>query len=123
MSLQRSTTTMDKQRWDKLMCAVEAEVDSGLEDLFAAIRIPSVGHRGDDTLRESANYLQRLLKRDGWAAEVVEGGRNPAVFAEIGIQKGGALSTVLFYGHHDTQPPEPLEAWQSPPFEPVIRDG
>lgn len=109
--------------WDKLSAAVDAEVDSGLEDLFAAVRIPSVGQRADESLRESADYLQALLMRDGWAAEVVEVGRNPAVFAEIGMRNGEAPSTVLFYGHHDTQPPEPIDVWQSPPFSPVIRDG
>jgi len=50
-------------------------------------------------------------------------GGNHVVFAEIGPGPADGAAAALFYGHHDVQPPEPLEAWTTPPFEPVIREG
>jgi acetylornithine deacetylase/succinyl-diaminopimelate desuccinylase-like protein len=104
---------------DRVAAAVEAEVQQGLEDLFAAIRIPSVSARRQ-SLDESAGFLRGLLEKDGWTAEVVHAGSNPIVYAEVGP---AAAPAILVYGHHDVQPPEPDSAWTSPPFEPVIRDG
>jgi acetylornithine deacetylase/succinyl-diaminopimelate desuccinylase-like protein len=104
--------------WPYIARAVDAAVEEGLEDLVSAIRIPSVSTKGEG-LRQSAEYLEQLLTRDGWTAELMQVNSNPVVFAEI----GQGSSVVLLYGHHDVQPPEPLEAWSSPPFEPEIRDG
>lgn len=109
--------------WDRLAELVEEEVEKGLPDLFEAMRIPTVGAWGIDNLRTSAGFLQQLLQRDGWETEVVEVPDNVIVFARIGADDDSTSPTVLLYGHHDVQPPEPLEAWTSPPFEPVIRDG
>lgn len=108
-------TTVD---WRAVSAAVEAEVEAGLDDLLAALRIPSVSARGQ-SLRESADFLTDLLRQDGWSAEVVEMGDNPVVLAEA----GPASPSVVIYGHHDVQPVEPETAWSSPPFEPEIRDG
>jgi acetylornithine deacetylase/succinyl-diaminopimelate desuccinylase-like protein len=104
---------------DRLAAAVEAEVERGLEDLFASIRIPSVSARRQG-LEESAEFLRDLLERDGWTAEIAHAGSNPIVYGEVGPATEPA---ILVYGHHDVQPPEPEAAWTSPPFEPVIRDG
>jgi acetylornithine deacetylase/succinyl-diaminopimelate desuccinylase-like protein len=111
------------KNWDALDRAVEEEIESGLPDLFEAMRIPSVGAWGIENLRTSANHLAQLLDQDGWGAEIVEVADNVVVFACIGPADSDRAPTVLLYGHHDVQPPEPLDAWTSPPFEPAIRDG
>jgi acetylornithine deacetylase/succinyl-diaminopimelate desuccinylase-like protein len=110
-------------RWDRVRHAVEAEVERGLDDLLAALRISSVVAWGDEHLSESAMFLSRLLEQDGWTADRFVVGGNHAVFAEIGPGRPDDTAAMLLYAHHDVQPPEPLEAWTTPPFEPAIRDG
>ena len=109
--------------WDSISAAVHAEVERGLDDLLAAISIPSVVAWGGDHTGQSAAFLRRLLEGDGWEADELAVGGNRAVFAEIGPCPVDGVAAALFYGHHDVQPPEPLEAWTTPPFEPVIRAG
>jgi acetylornithine deacetylase/succinyl-diaminopimelate desuccinylase-like protein len=104
--------------WQTLATAVEVEVESGLEDLKTALRIPSISARNQN-LEESAGFLSDLLRRDGWSVEVVRVGDNPVVFAEIGPRE----PSVVVYGHHDVQPVDPEAAWTTPPFEPELRDG
>lgn len=105
--------------WTQLPRSASKAVTDGLDDLFGALRIPSISSQ-TDALRQSANYLESLLARDGWSAEVVEIEGNPIVFAEIGPEGGPA---ILLYGHHDVQPTDPEVAWVTPPFEPTIREG
>lgn len=95
-----------------------------LDELFEWLRIPSVSadsnHAGD--VRRAAEWLANNLRGLGIAhVEVLPTPGHPIVFAEH-IQDP-ALPTILVYGHYDVQPPDPLELWDSPPFEPVIRDG
>jgi acetylornithine deacetylase/succinyl-diaminopimelate desuccinylase-like protein len=104
--------------WSRVAAEVDAAVDRGMPDLFAALAIPSVSHNAE-ALRQSAHFLTDLFERDGWSVEQVSVGGNLILLAEIG---SGPHSLVV-YGHHDVQPVEPLDAWTSPPFEPVIRDG
>lgn len=104
--------------WTEVGSAVDAEVDAGLDDLLAAIRIPSVC-TDEESMRRSAGYLTNVLSNDGWSAETVRVKSNWAVFAEI----GGGANSVLLYGHHDVQPADPMSSWSSPPFEPVVRQG
>src|SRR5579859_1718626 len=104
-------------KWPDIAAAAEAEAEAGLEDLLRSIRIASVSSTGGG-LRQSADFLAGLLTRDGWRAEVHQFNSNWVVFAET----GEGSSTVLLYGHHDVQPPEPLEEWTTPPFEPEIRE-
>lgn len=104
---------------DERQQAAAAAVEAGLEDLFGALRIPSISaHK--QALGESAGYLRGLLERDGWTAEVQTVGGNPIVLAEIGSPDAPA---VLLYGHHDVQPVDPESEWTSPPFEPTVRAG
>jgi acetylornithine deacetylase/succinyl-diaminopimelate desuccinylase-like protein len=107
-------------RWDEMGSAARQAADDGLEDLFGALRIPSISAQGQG-LRESADYLVAVLERDGWAVELTEISGNPIVLAEIGPD--GGVPSFILYGHHDVQPADPEAAWTTPPFEPQVRDG
>jgi len=76
-------------------------------------------HKKDMT--SCANWLARHLKTIGFKAKVCPTGGHPLVFAEYLVDPDA--TTILYYGHYDVQPPEPLELWKSPPFKPVVRDG
>lgn len=72
-------------------------------------------------LNEMADLVQSLLEDEGFSTQqlAVEGAP-PAVYGE---QRGRSPFTLLLYNHYDVQPPDPLELWESPPFEPTVRDG
>jgi acetylornithine deacetylase/succinyl-diaminopimelate desuccinylase-like protein len=93
------------------------------EELFAFLRIPSVSARSEhnaDTAR-AADWVAAALRAVGLRADVQRTDGHPVVVGEWRGSDGAP--TVLVYGHYDVQPPEPLELWDSPPFEPTIRDG
>lgn len=94
------------------------------DELFEFLRIPSVSarseHRGD--VAAAASWLADKMRAAGLTAEVLPTAGHPIVVGEW-RGAGPEAPTYLVYGHYDVQPPEPLELWTSPPFEPVIRDG
>ena len=94
------------------------------EELFSLIRIPSISsdpsHKND--MQECALRWKDLLLETGVdMAEVMPTSANPVVFASKVIDP--SAPTVLVYGHYDVMPVEPLELWNTDPFEPVIQDG
>ena len=106
---------------------VDSHAREFLDDLKQWLTIPSISadpaRHGD--VRRSAEWLAAHLRSIGFpVAEVWESARDglPAVFAEWPSADPNA-PVVLVYGHHDVQPVEPLEEWDSPPFEPAERDG
>lgn len=95
-----------------------------LDELFDWLRIPSVSadSRHKQDVRQAAEYLkEKLISAGVDVVEICETKGHPIVFAEKIIDP--SLPTVLVYGHYDVQPPDPLDLWTSPPFEPVIKDG
>lgn len=94
-----------------------------LEGLKNFLRIPSIStlpeHKPD--VRRAAEFVRDELAAAGLKAELIEGDGNPLVYAEWLGAPG--KPTLLVYGHYDVQPPDPLDEWKSPPFEPDIRDG
>jgi len=95
-----------------------------LNELLEFLRIPSVStlpeHKGD--VAKAAQFVAASLKDAGMEnVEVIQTGRHPLVYGDW-LHADGA-PTVLCYGHYDVQPPDPLELWESPPFEPSIRNG
>ena len=94
------------------------------EELFELLRIPSVSARAehDGDTRRTAEWLREALESIGLDASVHETPGHPIVLGEW-RRAPEHSPTVLVYGHYDVQPPEPLELWDSPPFEPTIRDG
>jgi acetylornithine deacetylase/succinyl-diaminopimelate desuccinylase-like protein len=94
------------------------------DDLFEFLRIPSVSARTEhnqDT-RRAAEWLAGRLRSIGLQTAVYPTAGQPVVVGEWLAAQPGA-PTVLIYGHYDVQPAEPLDLWDSPPFEPAVRDG
>jgi acetylornithine deacetylase/succinyl-diaminopimelate desuccinylase-like protein len=93
------------------------------DELFDLLRIPSVSarseHAGD--VRRAAEWVRDSLGRIGFEASINETPGHPIVLAEW--RNAAGAPTILVYGHYDVQPAEPLDLWESPPFEPTIRDG
>jgi len=94
-----------------------------LEDFYSFLRFPSIST--DDQykkkLEECADWLGKKLTGIGLETQLVPTKGHPIVWARNKHQPG--RRTVLIYGHYDVQPPDPLELWDSPPFEPVLKDG
>src|SRR2546425_11105816 len=95
-----------------------------LEELKTFLRIPSIStlpeHRSD--IDRAAGFVADSLKAAGLEnVEVISTAKHPLVYADWLHAPG--KPTVLCYGHYDVQPPDPLEEWISPPFEPTVRDG
>lgn len=98
--------------------------DRFLEELFALIRIPSISSLKENRpeMDRAAAYWVKILTEAGVdRAEIFQTPGNPVVFAEKIIDP--KLPTVLVYAHMDVMPVDPIELWDSNPFEPVIRDG
>lgn len=103
---------------------IAANQDRFIEELFQWLRIPSVSadSRHKDDVRRAAQFLKDKLTAAGAdKAEICETKGHPIVYAEKIQHKD--RPTVLVYGHYDVQPADPVNLWDSPPFEPVIKDG
>ena len=110
------------------MSAVEdwllAHEPDALETLFQFCRIPSVSTDPAYAtgIRQAATFMADQLIQAGFPkVEVIETPGHPCVLAEWCEVPGAP--TILVYGHYDVQPPDPIDKWLSPPFEPTIRDG
>lgn len=98
--------------------------EAHLNQLQEFLRIPSISaisaHKDD--MRRAARWLETELKRIGMSrVAIMETGGHPVVYAEWLEQPG--KPTALIYGHYDVQPVDPLNLWETPPFEPAIREG
>lgn len=94
-----------------------------LDELFDLIRIPSVSAKPEhkkDMIRAAEYIKDKLLEAGADNAEVFATQGHPVVYGEKMVDE--KAPTVLVYGHYDVQPAEPFELWDSPPFEPEIRD-
>jgi acetylornithine deacetylase/succinyl-diaminopimelate desuccinylase-like protein len=102
----------------------EKNKDRFLEELLALLRIPSVSARTenkDDMLTCAEAVKKSLLDAGATTATIYPTDGHPIVYGEKIIDP--TLPTVLVYGHYDVQPADPLELWNSGPFDPVIKDG
>ena len=98
---------------------LEEYLDRSIQELIRLASQPSVSAQNWG-LVECADLVGEMLRKRGFTVEVMPTGGAPVVYAERG---GRSQKTLLFYDHYDVQPPEPLELWESPPFEPSLRDG
>ena len=105
--------------------SLEQHVDERKEDLQKELeeflRMPSISAKSedDDGFSKCAEWVRDRLEEAGAEARLMETEGHPVVYAEIGSGEKALLS----YGHYDVQPPEPLDLWESDPFEPTVRDG
>ncbi|MFD2677586.1 M20/M25/M40 family metallo-hydrolase [Camelimonas lactis] len=109
----------DNDRLDAVLAHLDADLEASLQRLSSWLRIPSIStdpaHAPD--CRAAADWLRGALEPLGFAAQVRDTPGHPIVLAKT---PDTGKPRVLFYGHYDVQPPEPLELWDSPPFEPRI---
>src|SRR5436190_24072542 len=97
--------------------------DDYLEEYYSFLRFPSVSTDDEykEKLVECARWLVQKLTSIGLETQLVPTRGHPIIWARNKHQPG--RRTVLIYGHYDVQPPDPLELWDSPPFEPVLKNG
>ena len=96
---------------------------SHLEDYYQFLRFPSISTDPDsaESVAECAHWLVQKLTAIGLEAKLMPTPGHPVVWAKNKHQPG--RKTVMIYGHYDVQPPDPLELWDSPPFDPVLKNG
>ncbi len=97
--------------------------DNYLEEYYSFLRFPSVSTDAKfaDKVRECADWVSKKLTAIGLESKVVPTAGHPIVWAHNKHRNG--RPTVLIYGHYDVQPPDPLDLWDSPPFEPILKNG
>ncbi len=98
---------------------IESQLEKSLIDLERLCAQPSVAAQ-DLGMDECAELVGELLGKRGFDIQIVPSRGQPVVFGE---RKGVSDRTLLFYNHYDVQPPDPLELWDSPPFEPTRREN
>jgi acetylornithine deacetylase/succinyl-diaminopimelate desuccinylase-like protein len=94
-------------------------LDDSLDELCKLVAQPSVGAQNWG-MQDCATLVADMLKKRGFTVEIIPTAGAPVVIAE---RKGRSEKTLLFYNHYDVQPAEPLELWETPPFEPARREG
>src|SRR5450631_2199070 len=120
---QGNTKMSNAPQLQPVLDRIDADFDNSLERLFALLRIKSISadpaFAGD--CKAAADHLAKDIATLGFATEVRPTAGHPAIVAKT---NGGAGKRphVLFYGHYDVQPVDPLNLWHRPPFEPVITD-
>jgi acetylornithine deacetylase/succinyl-diaminopimelate desuccinylase-like protein len=100
---------------------IDADLDKSLDRLFDLVRIPSISTDSayKDSCRAAADHVAKDLESLGFEASVRATAGHPVVIGKSnGAANGGPR--VLFYGHYDVQPVDPLDQWKSPPFEPKV---
>jgi acetylornithine deacetylase/succinyl-diaminopimelate desuccinylase-like protein len=109
---------------DTVLAKIDANLDSALERLFKLMEIPSIStdpaYAGECV--KAADWLVAELKGIGFEASVRQTPGHPMI---VGHAKAARpdVPHLLFYGHYDVQPPDPLELWETPPFEPHLVDA
>ncbi len=105
--------------YTKIDSYLEKNLDQSLAELSRLVAQPSVGAQNWG-LKECAALVGEMLKARDFDVQIMDTAGAPVVFGE---RKGGSDRTLLIYNHYDVQPPEPLDLWETPPFEPTLRGG
>ncbi len=103
-----------------VLARIDAEKESYLEELKDYLRIPSISTDPDfkDEVLRASDFLLAKMRAAGLTAERIDTAGHPLVYGEWLGAPG--KPTVLFYGHYDVQPVDPIELWRHPPFEPAV---
>ena len=111
------------------MADVQSYIDANqqrfIEELFQFLRIPSIStdDENKDDVHKAAEFIVGKLNELGFAKVQIHPTKgHPIVYGEY-LQAGDDKPTVLIYGHYDVQPPDPIDLWDNPPFEPTIKDN
>lgn len=101
---------------------IDSQRDAYREEFFTLLRQPSISTQGVGVI-DCAKLLAGMMEASGIATQILDTAPDgwPVVYGEVAGPPGSP--TLVFYGHYDVQPPEPFEAWHSPPFEPTIRNN
>src|SRR3954463_9200208 len=115
---------MSSSQLPSVLDRIDADFDNSLDRLFALLRIKSISADPAfaDDCKAAAEHLARDIATLGFATEVRPTAGHPAIVATSNDKATGARPHVLFYGHYDVQPVDPLDLWHRPPFEPVVTD-
>ncbi|MGE3830194.1 MAG: M20/M25/M40 family metallo-hydrolase, partial [Parvibaculaceae bacterium] len=110
---------------DPVLKAADADLDASIERMFDLVRIASVSTDPafKAECRRTAETIAADLSSLGFDATVRDTPGHPMVVAHYTPKSGAGSPHVLFYGHYDVQPPDPLDKWDTPPFEPVRKRG
>ncbi len=115
---------MENTATDEILAHIDANIDASLGRLFELLRIPSISaqpaHRED--CLGAANWAKATLEEMGFTARISQTAGLPGVVAQHHAA-GPNAPHVLFYGHYDVQPADPLALWHSDPFDPQLVDG
>src|SRR5690349_4251191 len=116
---------MSNAKMQPVLDHIDKDFDNSLERLFALLRIKSISadpaFTGD--CKAAADHLAKDIASLGVATEVRPTAGHPAIVGKTqGDGKSGGRPHVIFYGHYDVQPVDPLDLWHRPPFEPVVTD-
>ncbi|MBU4226501.1 MAG: M20/M25/M40 family metallo-hydrolase, partial [Chloroflexi bacterium] len=108
----------------KIDAYLESHLDESIAELSQLVAQPSVGAQNLG-MKECAALVAGMLRKRGFTTEIMPTGNEFGEGAPVvlGERKGKNDKTLLFYNHYDVQPPEPLELWETPPFEPTLREG
>ena len=108
-----------------VLARVDADLDHARERLFELLRIPSISTAPDhkQDVQHAAEWLRAQLEELGFKVSIIPTAGHPVVLGHHPGPAGTKAPRVLFYGHYDVQPADPLELWNSPPFEPQFVDG
>src|ERR1700741_5148218 len=124
---------MPNAQTQKVLDRIDADFDNSLERLFTLLRIKSISADPAfaEDCKKAADHLAKDIATLGFATEVRPTAGHPAIVAKTsgrsanGSKANGSKDSrphVLFYGHYDVQPVDPLNLWHRPPFEPVVTD-
>ncbi|MGI2328116.1 M20/M25/M40 family metallo-hydrolase [Planococcus sp. YIM B11945] len=117
MTLNKTETSVELAQIEEM---IDQRKEAYLETLYKLLRIESISaqNKGID---EACEMIKEEMEAAGIATTIIPYAGNPFVYGEI--IKDPEAFTLLIYGHYDVQPPDPVDEWLSPPFEPTIRDG
>jgi acetylornithine deacetylase/succinyl-diaminopimelate desuccinylase-like protein len=107
---------------DAVLGQIDKDIDQSVERLFTLLRIASVSTDPAYKIfcQQAAEHVAADLRTIGFESEVRPTAGHPVVVGKSGSKSGGKAPHVLFYGHYDVQPVDPLDQWKTPPFEPRI---
>jgi len=100
---------------------IDSQHEQYLARLIDYVKRPSISAHGGERMGETIHYLEALFGQLGLQPRILPTAGHPILFGERHDAPGAP--TLLIYGHYDVQPPDPLEQWITPPFEPAVRDG